>query len=178
MFSNLRTCSQNVLKFDLTEKPTPLIFALSQEQRAKDRKAEAQWRHTVQKQQEGHGDKRRRRQRDRSRSRSPVVALIERKAPSTKAVVTAAKKIIDHSKSVSACPSGSTSQMMKKEDSQVVFRLSHVRIIHDALVRASMASEQLSEVMKAFDAQNEVERKVISQAKDLLGQYLVEASQV
>ena len=54
----------------------------------------------------------------------------------------------------------------------MTFRLSHVRIIHDALVRAATATTQLQQIMDQFSTQYKHEQKVLNEAKELLGKYL------
>ena len=83
--------------------------------------------------------------------------------------------IIDMSSAPSAGSAGSClplSQQHNIENKQVVFRLSHVRIIHDALVRAATATEQLQTIMDQFSSQYKHEQKVLNEAKELLGSYL------
>jgi hypothetical protein len=83
--------------------------------------------------------------------------------------------VIDMSRAPSAGSAGSClplSQQHNIEDKQVVFRLSHVRIIHDALVRSATATEQLQNIMDNFSLQYKHEQRVLNEAKELLGKYL------
>ena len=58
------------------------------------------------------------------------------------------------------------------EEQTVKFKLSHVRIIHDALTRASMATTNLQHVLNQFLGQYKNEERVLNEARDLLAQYL------
>jgi hypothetical protein len=83
--------------------------------------------------------------------------------------------VIDMSRAPSAGSAGSClplSQQHNIEDKQVIFRLSHVRIIHDALVRSATATEQLQNIMDNFSIQYKHEQRVLNEAKELLGKYL------
>ena len=58
------------------------------------------------------------------------------------------------------------------EDQKVTFKVSHVRLIHDAICRSASATTQLSEIMSHFHNQYKFEERVLNEAKQLLGTYL------
>ena len=61
---------------------------------------------------------------------------------------------------------------MDIEEAKVTFRITHVRLIHDAITRASLATKQLAGIMEKFQEQYRVEERVLTEAEILLCKYL------
>ena len=74
-------------------------------------------------------------------------------------------------------PSQALVRQTNTEEQKITFRLSHVRLIHDAITRASTATTQLSEIMAHFQSQYKNEERVLNEAQRLLGNYLAAAGQ-
>ena len=62
------------------------------------------------------------------------------------------------------------------EEQKVMFTVSQVRLIHDAITRASTATTELSQIMAAFNNQYRHEERVLTEAKQLLWNFLAAAS--
>ena len=58
------------------------------------------------------------------------------------------------------------------EDMQCSFRISQVRIIHDAIVRANKATQELTKIMMHFTDQYRAEERVLGETQTLLANHL------
>ena len=58
------------------------------------------------------------------------------------------------------------------EDMEIRFRLGQVRIIHDAIVRANKATQELTKIMLHFTDQYRAEERVLGETEKLLFNHL------
>jgi hypothetical protein len=173
--SSLHGCTEHEAEFEALE-----ATVQSYEETFEDREAERRKNH-LQAQGNNRGRRRRSRSRNRDDSWGPKQPI--GRPPQARAVdlqlahSSSAPSIIDMSTAVSAGSAGSCVSLTQQhsiENKEITFRLSHVRIIHDALVRAATATEQLEKIMEQFRTQYKHEQKVLKEAKELLGQYLTQ----
>ena len=173
MFSQLHNLDENEAAFEALEATVQSYEETFEMREAERRKNNLQ----------AQGNNRSRRHHSRSRNRTdswgprqPIGLPPQARAVDLQiAHRSSTPNIIDMSSAPSAGSAGSClplSQQHNIENKQVVFRLSHVRIIHDALVRAATATEQLQNIMDQFSSQYKHEQKVLNEAKELLGKYL------
>ena len=171
--SSLHGCTEHEAEFEALE-----ATVQSYEETFEMREAERRKNHL-----QAQGNNRSRRHRSRSRNRDDSWGPRQPigRPPQARAVDlqiahrSSTPCIIDMSSAPSAGSAGSClplTQQHNIENKQITFRLSHVRIIHDALVRAATATDQLEKIMDQFSSQYKHEQKVLNEAKELLGQYL------
>jgi hypothetical protein len=173
MVSQLHNCDENEAAFEALEATVQSYEETFEMREAERRKNNLQ----------AQGNNRSRRHRSRSRNRTdswgprqPIGLPPQARAVDLQiAHRSSTPVVIDMSRAPSAGSAGSClplSQQHNIEDKQVIFRLSHVRIIHDALVRSATATEQLQNIMDNFSIQYKHEQRVLNEAKELLGKYL------
>ena len=87
------------------------------------------------------------------------------------------RRLQDTSPSIDLCGTG-TGEILRRnrvDSSNVNFKVGHVRLIHDSIQRAAIATRQLENIARTFSGQFANETRVLSKAKEVLGAFLKHA---